>query len=363
MKTLEDLAQVDRTNRISDFGQFCRLLMLSRGQASDAIPLAKGRASQRVLDLLEKAAVLPGGGGGAGTWADQLTSPVLRAFVESLRFSSAFAAAANANLLVKVPIGDAVGVVMAGASDAAEAGASDAIPVRNLAVSRTTTARRKTGGMIVLSNEFLRQAPQAAESTISRELRGAVASGVDSAFVTTITTGVTPHTSLGTALDDGRMLLEDVDLTTMSRPFWLAGVNAAIRLATQHASGVRYAPDLGPLGGTFMTFPLYVSAGADPWQLILADGARIAGNLAEVDVAYSAQALVQSDDAPAGGLAGSPSALNALGTHGVDQLVAGGLLGAQGRAVLRRFRAALRRGRERDAGRLAVSMNEEAWVR
>jgi hypothetical protein len=314
MKSLAELAQVDRTNRLGDFASACRYTMLGRGDRENAASLARSAgASPRVLELLTRA-VIPPGDSTDTQYAGALVSPTLAAFTESLKFNSAFAAADAANLLVKVPIGSAVGTVMAGAAAATEVDRGDPVPVRLLAVSNTTTPRRKVAAMCVLTNELLKGAPQVAEMIITRELRAGVSSGLDTAFVATITAGVATRTTLGTPLDDAAQLMFDVDLGAGSKPFWVAGPTAAIWLATRHVNGTRYAPDVSPTGGTFMGWPLFVSSGVATGTLVLVDGSGVAAGLDGVEISSATHAVVESTDAPTGGLTtGSPNTLTALG--------------------------------------------------
>jgi hypothetical protein len=315
VRSLEELAQVDRINRIGEFSSFCRHLMLARGVPGNALDLARGKASARVVELLSKANVLPGGGGAAGTWGEQVEGArlVLGAFSSSLRFSSAFAAASAANLFVKTPLGESVGLVMSGASEASEVARTAAIPVHRLDVAGATVARRKVAGLVVLSMELLRDSPAVAESLIVSELRAGIGAGIDAAVISDLTTGLTPHTSQG-PIADAATLMGDIGLRANSKPFWIAGPQAAARLATSNVDNVRAAPDVNPTsGGSFMGWPLFITAALD-YELVLVDGAKLAGNLADAEVSYSAEALVQSTDAPAGGLSGSPSTLTALGS-------------------------------------------------
>jgi hypothetical protein len=315
MKSLRELADQDKTLRLGEFSSLCRALMLGRGSTANALGAAKG-APARVRELLEKAAVVPGGSGGAGTWADQLEAArlVLGGFSDSLKLTSGFAAALNAGLLVRIPIGDAIGLVASGVSAASEVGRSDPIPVHRLDVNNAELPRRKVAGMVCLSNEFLRQSPRSAESIISRELLASVGAGLDAAALATIAADVTAHTATGGGpLDDARMLMEEIGLGANSRPFWIAGISSAIRASTYHTNGLRHCPNVNPLGGEFLGFPLYVSAGAGADDLWLIDGARVAGNLDAAEPVYSNQALIEAESAPAGGVTGSPAAVVPLG--------------------------------------------------
>ena len=111
-------------------------------------------------------------------------------------------------------------------------------------MSGAQVARQKAAALLALSNEFLRQAPNEAEGLISRELRNAVGAGVDAAVMATLFAGVAAHTSTGSPIADARMLLQDVGLTAMSRPFWVAGVNVAIDIGRRPPR-----PPVGPGGG------------------------------------------------------------------------------------------------------------------
>jgi hypothetical protein len=312
MKSLAELAQVDRTNRLGDFAQLARAYALGKGSTANAIAFAK---SERVREILQKDVVAPGGTFGADSWGEQLaeTRLVLSSFTDSLRFSSAWAAAVAANLVWKVPLNSTVGLVASGTADAAVVGPADAAPVRRLDVSNANVARQKAVGLLVLTDEFMRDSPAEAESVISRELRASVAAGVDSAVITTLLAGVTAYTSSGSALSDARLLLQAVDLTPMSRPFWLCGIGASVLISTMNTDGVRHAPGIGPVsGGEFLSIPMFISPGIDTFTLALVDGSRVAGNLSEAELGLSRQALVAMDTAPTGGVAGSPISVTTL---------------------------------------------------
>jgi hypothetical protein len=313
MKSREELSHLG-TNRIGDFASACRFTMLGRGDTSNAASLARSAgASPRVLELLQRSVVPPGDSTDT-QWAGALVSPVLAAFTESLQPVSAFAAAVAGNLLVRVPIGAAVGTVMSGAAAASETDRGDPTPVRRLDVSNVNVPRRKISAMCVLTNELLKSAPQVAEMIITRELRGGVAAALDTAVVATLIAGVATRTTLGNPLDDAAQLMFDVDLGAASKPFWVAGPTAAILLSTRHVNGTRFAPDATPTGGSFMGWPFYVSSGVATGTLVLVDGTGVAAGLDGVEISSATHATIESSDVPTGGMsAGSPPSLTTLG--------------------------------------------------
>ena len=65
MKSLRELGQLEQHNRIGEFAQLCRLIMLGKGIPSNAVNESSGRISPRVAEIL-KAVVPPGGVFGAG---------------------------------------------------------------------------------------------------------------------------------------------------------------------------------------------------------------------------------------------------------------------------------------------------------
>jgi hypothetical protein len=176
--------------------------------------------------------------------------------------------------------------------------------------------------MVALSEELLRDAPQASEAVITRELRAAIGLALDNAVMADITSGVTPRTAAASPLDDARSLLLDIDVYENSRLFWVAGTIAAAMLATDHDAGVRSAPDVSPVAqGTFLNLPVFVTqAPAAASLLVLVDGARHAAALEDVEVSFSNQALVHADDAPTAGVGGSPASLTSLGTANLISL-------------------------------------------
>jgi hypothetical protein len=154
LKSLEELAAVDRINRIGEFAQLARCFALGKGVRGNAVAFAR---SQRVKEILQKAVVAPGGAFGASSWGEQLAEErlVLSSFTDSLRHASAWAAAVASNLVWKVPLSTNVGLVASGTADAAVVGPADAAPVRRLDVSGANVARQKSVALLALSDEFL----------------------------------------------------------------------------------------------------------------------------------------------------------------------------------------------------------------
>lgn len=321
MQTLRELADQDRRTRQGEFSAFLRCLMQARGNADEIRRLAAKGTAPRVVEMVEKAVIPPGGAGAA--WGSELQAArlVLGGFSDSLRYTSAFAAAMAAGLITRAPLGDTVGMVMVGATASADVARSAPIPVTKLDISGANLARRKAAGLIVLSETLLKEFPREAESIISREMTAAVGGAIDKALFDPstgiLTSGLVSYTSTMDLFNDARTLIEAIGLYETSRPFWVAGSQAAVILSTRNVNAQRYADDVNPTaGGSFLGWPVFVSPGLGPAMLALCDGRRIAGALGDVEVGYSDQALVVSDTAPTGGVTGSPATVTGIGPLG-----------------------------------------------
>jgi Phage capsid family len=306
VKSLHELALVERNARLGEFAQFCRLLAINKGNVSNAAAMAASqRVSGRVVEAFKD--VVPAGGAGLGAWGEQLSPARLlaSAFQETLRYNSAVYRMFADGAPTRVPLNVIIGTLASTSTAGSSVEAGEALPLLRADLDHVTIDRRKAGGVVALSNELLRDAP-VAEALITRFLRNRVAEAVDADVFSILLTGLTPMTTQG-LLVDVRNLLNAVGLTPASRPYWLVSPSVAVTMATSNTDGQPWFPAATALGGEVGGIPVLVSAGIPAATLALVDAARIAGNVETPVVSLSTQATIEMDTAPTGhGGAGSP---------------------------------------------------------
>ena len=149
----------------------------------------------------------------------------------------------------------------------------------------------------------------------------------DRQFLVLLVSGTTVVNSVGSPLDDLRGMLEAVDLTAESRPFWAASPAIAIRLATIGGAtavasppvqtGLRLFPDAQPTGvSSLLGYPLVVSGAVPSNRLWLLDAARIAAAADPVELAVSEQASIEMSDTPTMAATGPGSPDAPVGSSG-----------------------------------------------
>lgn len=285
--------------RASDFVAFAKCLLVADGDLPAASTM---RASERVRTIL-KAAVA------AGTttdtdWASSLTEyrQVASGFAESLRPVSIFDRLLADNAIRRVPLRSRV-VAVTTASTAGETAEGKPRKISALGFSDDTLPVRRVDATVVLSDEVARSASAAATALIGTELRNGVAAATNAAFVTRVTNGVTPTATAGTtaanALTDVGVLLSGVALGEGSKPYFVMSPARAKSGSMLNASGVRVFPDLTPMGGSIVGIPVLVTNAVDDGEVLLVDGAGIAGDSDTIVLDASGQATIQMDDAPA----------------------------------------------------------------
>jgi hypothetical protein len=158
------------------------------------------------------------------------------------------------------------------------------IPVQRLTVAPVTAMRpRKVTAIAVVTRELARAS--SAEQLIDAELRAAVAAGTDKSFLSGLISASTPITS-GHAIDDISALLAAVPLGPQSRPHFILSPSAARALSVQRGSGGEKTwPDVTPLGGSILGFPLHVTdqLAAGVGLFISADAVAANGGSVELD--------------------------------------------------------------------------------
>jgi HK97 family phage major capsid protein len=286
--------------RASDFVAFAKTLLVADG---DLVAAASMRANERVR-AITKAAVA------AGTttdtdWASALTEyrQVSAGFVESLRPISIFDRLLADNAIRRVPMRSRV-VAVTTAATGAETAEGKPRKVSELALGEDTLPVRNVNATVVLSDEVARSASAAATAMLGTELRNGVAAASNGVFVDRITNGITATASAGAtaanALTDIGKLLDGVALGEASRPYFVMNParakSGAMKLTT---AGTFAFPALTPFGGSIVGIPVLVTDAVDTGEVLLIDGAGIAGDSDVVTLDASGQATLQMDDAPA----------------------------------------------------------------
>jgi hypothetical protein len=283
--------------RAGEFASFVRFLALCKGSVTNATQMAIGHGAKPNVVEAFKAAVAAGGTGTAGSWGQELAavSLLMSSFQDQLRFSSAFMRMWADGAVTRLPFEVVVGAI-SGSADGTILQPGAAIPVSKMNITSATLERQKAAGLLVLSEELLKQQREA-EALITRQLRASVGKAVDKQVFTDLLVGVTAITSQG-LLTDVRSLLEAVDPTTESRLYFVASPNVAILMATSHTNGVRWFPATTAVGGEVVGVPVLVSDAIDTGYLLLVDAARLGGNADVPVVEASRQAALQMDSAP-----------------------------------------------------------------
>jgi hypothetical protein len=265
VKHLAGISQsLESGTRAKEFATIAKMIAASKGDAGLASQMSRARrASPRVLEILDKAAVDVGLLNDPGNWADPLAQSygqVAAGFVESLRYSSAFDAIAAANGFRPVPMKTRVSVVTLGATGA-EVAQGFSKPISRLELESGTLDPRKAAAVVVVSQELARNASPAALDLFGRELRSACGAATDSAFLAALAAADgSPTTTGGDAAEDALAdlsgALASIDGSATSRYF------AVIAPATAKAwafFGEHAFRNMTPAGGSLGGVPITVS--------------------------------------------------------------------------------------------------------
>jgi HK97 family phage major capsid protein len=297
VKSLQELGQVDRENRLGEFSTLCRLLAKAEGRLGEAAALAETIRSERVRSIFEKASISAGGG---SSWGAPLSEyrQVTSAFLDSLRWSSAFFRMYGDGALIRLPFRVRVGTIATAAGGGIVEGGA-AIAVQKMALDTVTLDRQKAAGIVVLSRELL-GSDQAAEALITRSLRGSVSVAVDTEFVAILLAAATAGNATADPLADLVTAFTAIGLTDLSRPYVITSPAVAITLSTfAGTGGNRVFPGAGPLGGELLPgLPLLVTDAMPATTMLVVDAAAIGGASDGVEVEASRQAAIEMSDAP-----------------------------------------------------------------
>ena len=195
-------------------------------------------------------------------------------------------------------------------------------PVGTLSFDEVTLRWAKAAGIIVLTEELIRQSNPAAEGLVRADMIAGIAQFLDGQFVdpavvavsnvspASITNGVTPVSATGTdaaALRaDVATMWEDTFLSQNLVPtsgFWVMDNVTAMRISLmRNPLGQDEFPGITPTGGTFMGYPVITSNGVPADST---GGLMIFGNAQDILYAedtltldVSREASLQMDSAP-----------------------------------------------------------------
>lgn len=278
----------------------CRYLMEAKGDLFRACRNAERANAWPQVQTFLKAAVTAGSTQ-SGNWAQPLAEfdSVVSGFIESLRSFSAFDAAVE--WMQRVPIRTRIALFSTGPTSGTTAEGTAKV-VSRLTLSGVSISETKCGCVVVVSDELLKHAA-ASTQLLGNELRRSLGVQTDNAFLSKLSTGITPSVASG---NNATAILTDVEVALEAMTF---SSNAKIFAVTQPvtAKAIRTkattAGELafpGPLsGGAFGLTTLIASDGVPSGQMILFDATQLAGDPGVVEIDASNQATIELSDTPA----------------------------------------------------------------
>jgi len=312
----EERAEVTVHTRVADnarmFALAARYLMLSQKSGSDPVDEAKReRARPEVIAALEtlprvnaaiKAAVDAGNTG--GPWGGELApyTTLADAFVVSLRNVSVWDAALL--FMMRVPFRTKVRIASGGISGATVTEGHVKLVSKLTMGTSADVQEKKTIAIIAVTQELLRFANS---NAFQLELSSSVAAAVDSAFISDITTGISPIASNGgtsiAVLQDLDAGLAGLSLNSNSKVFCATSPDIMKKLVFKTTStGARAFPELSISGGNIGGVEFVSTEGVSA-QYVFFDASQLAAadNGLELDTSNAANLqLDSSPDSPAG---------------------------------------------------------------
>jgi HK97 family phage major capsid protein len=256
-----------------DFVQLARCLMLSKGVLQQARQIAEQRGtSDRVEEILRKANP---GTLTDPTWAGNLSpyASVAAGFVDGLRHIGAFDAMLTS--MVRVPLRARIVMITTGATGNTVAEAA-AKPQSELDLDELFLEPTKAVCDVVVSNEVLKSDSPDSFAFLQRALQDSVAAQTDSAFVSAISSGITPTTSSGDPREDIGILFDNVATGSRSKLFLLVGSTIAKAWALAAAGGAATFPNATAMGGIVCGTPVLVTDAVAGGSIVAADASGIA---------------------------------------------------------------------------------------
>ena len=290
-------ASLEQATRAGELNAIFKYVALA-GSVGGAIRIAEAdRASPRVVNVLKTAVTA----GGLSTWGSQVGDfgSLITAFFETLKNVSAFDALLPS--MRRVPFRSRVVVVTAGATGVVVT-EGHVTQISSLAFNGATTEQRKALAVIVANEELLKLGAPGTLDLFGRELRAAVATVTDQAFISVLTSGVSPITSAGTTVpaiaNDFAAGFTAIPTSAASRLFAITTSAIAKAWTTRLDSGTAAFPLMKPQGGTMFGIPVIVSDGVTAGEIIFVDANSIAASAGTMEIDSSRHTILQMDTSP-----------------------------------------------------------------
>lgn len=308
---MRNLSRLGLTPPQAGAGEFVRLaLTLALARLDNEAPweIAKQtNAPERVLQVLEKAAVEPGtiGDISTGGWGSELGSTfriIAQSFVDSLRNIGVLDRLIGDNAIRRAPLRISIVTAVSGAVGAMH---DEAVwkPISSINVAANTLAPQVAAAILVVTEELLRAAGTAGEAFLSRELRAAAAAVVDQYFVTALIAAAgAPLVGTGNFGTDLETLIGALASGDQSKVYLIVGPALSRHLASKHTTDRALAyPAMGVAGGFIGTLPVLVSDAVPAATGVAVDADQILGDADPPSLAASRNAALQMSSTPVNG--------------------------------------------------------------
>jgi HK97 family phage major capsid protein len=268
------------------FTRYAMAVAAGKGSYSDTVAYSR-RFDGQTPEVSAYIKALAGSTDGSSPgWGAELYNPnaMMVEFVELLRPATIIGRTPG---LRRVPVGIPV-VTQTGGSTFAWVGEQGSKPVGQLAFDRTTTARHKVAGIVVLSEELVKYGKPDAEETVRRDLIEQCARFLDAAFIqvaktagannpASITNGVNAPNATGSTLvaliadlTTALATFDTADLGTdglviVTTPALARGISMMTNPLGQTPNGFSMTPQ----GGTLYGYPVIVSSAVDSGTVVL----------------------------------------------------------------------------------------------
>ncbi len=284
-----------------EFCQLARYMLMGKGRRADAAHHAReGRATDRVVEILDKAAVNPAllsdpswaGTAGFQSWHRVSGQPQGNC---SLRYLAAqYETDATAHHVRR----------HYGRGKRVESRRRRLSPVSEIAFEASGQLEvQKACALVVVSNDLVRSSSGEASSLLRRELQAALSLVVDQEFLATISEGLSPvATSSGADMDSARAdlaaLLQAVRVGQTSKLYLIMGGANAKALTTMGGNSDFSFSQMSPQGGTVCGMPVLVADGIADDEVMLIDASRIGASGGTVTLETAEHATLRLSNTP-----------------------------------------------------------------
>jgi hypothetical protein len=307
---MSDLAALERSTYLKsaavDFFEHMHARAHAKG-AGDAVRFAEQRrASPRVMEMLQKAAVAVGSID-AGTWGSELAyiEPASRGFLALLPPYSAFDRLIADRAVTPMPLHTRLGVAGPIATMASSVGENVLKPMMSLTLRAEVMPVQKAVATVAYTRE-LQVATQGnlVSDLFQSMMANAVAKETDRKFLEIISedTNITSNASTGVAVNnilaDIGTAVKAIDIGVGSKLYCIMSPSLMVDICMKLVGGIS-APNLGVTGGQFagITFTRSEAAGADA---IVLDSTSVGADPGIAINRQSTQTSMIMDDAPSG---------------------------------------------------------------